>query len=135
MEYWITTHFPHAVPDTIAWNIFFKKHPRKCPAIGDRILFYETGSASPGTKRRGRQGLVKCGIVAGGIRPVLAPNPPWVLEVPCDVHNGKLVLLAAIRKIIPTALFFRTSVWSLNAAEYNALAALAGAMSPGSDRR
>jgi hypothetical protein len=130
MAYWIATHYPHPVPDTIAWNIYFKTLPSNCPLVGDKVLFYESEKPSPGAKRKGRKALVKCGTITGKLRAARNAIPPWMHEVPCDAHDGTAIPLSAVRTIIPISPFFRHSAWPLDVSDFNALAAMMGCRYP-----
>jgi len=63
MRYWITTHYPHPVPDTAPWHIYSRKPPTTRPGIGDPVLFYETRVPQAGRDRLGRKAVVCAAVV------------------------------------------------------------------------
>jgi len=56
MTDWIATHHPHTRPGS-NWYVYLRKKRDDAPAVGDRILFYETRTPEPGTNEPGRGGI------------------------------------------------------------------------------
>src|SRR5437588_11985436 len=93
VDYWITTHYPHPIPDTAPWYIFFRQKPKTLPEIGDRVIFYESFVPQADRDRLGRKGLVCAAVVSGPLMP-MSGIEPWVHQIPCARHvSGKVVPL------------------------------------------
>jgi hypothetical protein len=70
-RYWLTTHWPHPLDQSIDWDVFLQdkmRDPTREPEPGDRVLFYEllTGKQEVGKAKRpkGRRGIVCIASVA-----------------------------------------------------------------------
>ncbi len=51
MRYWITTHWPHPIPDLLPWYIYLKQNRRAQGATveaRDRVFFYESRQVGSG---------------------------------------------------------------------------------------
>ena len=121
MRYWITTHYPHPVPDTAPWHIYFRKPPATKPDVGDPVLFYETRVPQADRDRLGRKAIVCAAVVSGTVMPMRGIGP-WVYQIPCDRHqSGRPVPLDAVRKIIAGP-FFRQTLRQITREQYQQLA-------------
>jgi hypothetical protein len=123
MDYWLTTHQPHPVPDDVPWHIYFRGPPGVTPAIGDRVLFYETYEPAPGRDRYGAKSMV-CAAEVAGVLKGMTKIDPWVLQVPCGNHrHGVTVPLADVRDIVPGP-FYRRTLTPLNEKQFRKLVGL-----------
>lgn len=119
-KYWIATHYPHPVPDTAPWHIFFRKKPGTVPDVGDEVLFYETHVPQADRDRIGRKGIICAAMVSGALSPMTGIGA-WVFQVPCTEHrSGRLVPLEKIRSVIRGP-FYRQTLWRLSEDEYQKL--------------
>lgn len=74
MRNWLTTHFPHPIPDSLPWHIYLQRsHKRAVDGIakGDRVSFYEYKYQKPVNDGKeypvGRVGIVRVAYVRGDI--------------------------------------------------------------------
>lgn len=73
MNNWLTTHWPHPIPDDHPWHIYLQRDHRDAATgitDGDRVFFYEFLRHKPlrnPTKlyAKGQQGVVRMGYVNG----------------------------------------------------------------------
>ncbi len=76
MKHWLTTHYPHPVPDNHPWHIYLQgKHKGAVEGltVADQVFFYEYRGQKPikGSKRKhriGRQGIVRAARVSGEMK-------------------------------------------------------------------
>jgi hypothetical protein len=121
VNYWITTHYPHPVPDTAPWHIYFRKRPATIAQPGDLVLFYETYEPQADRDRTGRKAVVCAAVVSGPLKP-MSGIEPWNLQIPCSNHrSGRDVPLDRARKLIPGP-FFRQTLRRLKEEQYKAVA-------------
>lgn len=121
MNYWITTHYPHGVPDRTPWDIYFRREPSSVPQPGDLVLFYETEEPPSGHDMTGRKAVVCAAVVAGKLEPI-SGNGPWTLHIRCRNHRYKgEVPLKAARKHIPGP-FYRQTLRQLTEKQYRSVA-------------
>jgi hypothetical protein len=127
VDYWITTHYPHPVPDTAPWHVYFRKRPETYPKVGDKVLFYETHQPQADRDRVGRKAVVCAAVVSDGLKPMSGIGP-WVHQVPCVDHRwGTPVPLKQARKAV-SALFFKQTLTRIGEAQYNAIASKMGVL-------
>jgi hypothetical protein len=119
MQHWIVTHNPHPIPDSHGWNIFFRKLPKRMPAVGERVLFYETEALFEGRDRPGEKAVVRAGRVTGGPGPVSGIDP-WVYQMPCETIRDGFVPLAQVRQIIKQP-FFRRNLTPISETQYRTI--------------
>lgn len=74
MASWLTTHYPHPVPDHHPWHVYLQEQHRDAVEgiqTGDLVFFYEFAAQKPvkgGLKTAvGRQGIVRVAKVSGPI--------------------------------------------------------------------
>jgi hypothetical protein len=121
VDYWITTHYPHPVPDTAPWHIYFRKRPATVPQPDDLVLFYETHEPHADRDKFGRKAVVGAAAVSGALKP-MSGIAPWNLQIPCSKHrSGKDVPLDIARKLIPGP-FYRQTLRRLTEQQYKAVA-------------
>ena len=76
MANWLTTHYPHPVPDTTPWHVYVQREHRRAIegiGIGDRVFFYEYAAQKSLKNRQqfpgGAQGVVRVAKVSGPVYP------------------------------------------------------------------
>jgi hypothetical protein len=75
MTNWLTTHYPHPIPDDLPWHIYLKREHKTAVsgiAIGDRVFFYEFKEHKPVNDDAhfyplGAEGIVHVATVCGSI--------------------------------------------------------------------
>jgi hypothetical protein len=143
MKYWLTTHYPHPIPDRHPWHIYLQRQHKSAVngiAVGDRVLFYEYKRQKPikgiTTNLLGRQGIVRTARVSGEIyrRPTVieyrnGTKRHWTWGIPTDQPNtGGFVRLKHLLAVIgysPHSVLFGfnggTGVMDLTVAQYDEL--------------
>jgi hypothetical protein len=114
MNYWITTHYPHPIPDKIPWLIFLKKPRELLPAIGERVFFYETIVTETGDGEPGRRAIVCKALVSGKLEPNrFSKSKTWPYMIRCHGHQDCSISLNATRAVVARP-FFRSSLCSIS---------------------
>jgi hypothetical protein len=72
MRFWLTTHYPHPVPDKHPWHIYLKRQHKDAVegiGVGDRVFFYEYKHQKPVKGETnfalGKEGIVRVARVSG----------------------------------------------------------------------
>lgn len=121
VNYWITTHSPHSLPDTTLWHIYFRKRPATVPRPGDSVLFYETHEPQADRDRIGRKAVVCAAVVSGELTPMSGIGP-WTLQIPCCDHRWKATVPLKVARTHLRSPFYRQTLRRLTEKRYKAVA-------------